>query len=146
MGAPAGRIWAPPWGGAVDLPLAPARELFGSPGRLTLIAVSNKGDARAGVKYSAAVEERIEGELATLRQRGGGPRLFVVAIKQIGVDFAELFANIFTSFFLVLGLFSIAAGILLIFMIFVMLETERSPWRESWRRSSPSSTSASRRT
>src|SRR3989304_4107191 len=127
MGAPAGRIWAPPWGGAVDLPLAPARVLFGSPGRLTLIAVSNKGDARAGVKYSAAVEERIEGELATLRQREGAPRLFVVAIKQIGVDFAELFANIFTSFFLVLGLFSIAAGILLIFMIFVMLAAERKP-------------------
>src|SRR3990170_3223064 len=109
------------------LPLATAQELFGSPGRLTLIAVSNKGDARAGVKYSAAVEERIEGELATLRQREGAPRLFVVAIKQIGVDFAELFANIFTSFFLVLGLFSIAAGILLIFMIFVMLAAERKP-------------------
>ena len=36
-------------------------------------------------------------------------------------------ANIFTSFFLVLGLFSIGAGVLLIFMIFVMLAAERKP-------------------
>ena len=37
----------------------------------------------------------------------------------------ETDGNIFTTFFLVLGLFSIAAGMMLIFMIFVMLAAER---------------------
>ena len=35
--------------------------------------------------------------------------------------------NLFTTFFIVLGPFSIAAGIMLIFMIFVMLAAERKP-------------------
>jgi putative ABC transport system permease protein len=41
------------------------------------------------------------------------------------VDGAKLFASLFTTIFLVLGLFSIASGVLLIFMIFVMLAAER---------------------
>jgi putative ABC transport system permease protein len=40
---------------------------------------------------------------------------------------AEEIGNLFTTFFLILGMFSIAAGILLIFMIFVMLAAERKP-------------------
>jgi putative ABC transport system permease protein len=45
--------------------------------------------------------------------------------KREAVELAEQMGNIFTTFFLVLGLFSIAAGIMLIFMIFVMLAAER---------------------
>ena len=41
------------------------------------------------------------------------------------IDIAVNFASVFTSFFLVLGLFSIAAGILLIVLIFTMLAAER---------------------
>lgn len=122
--AGAGGISAGRQGGV--LPLVAAQALFQAPGRLTMVAVSNKGDARGGLRHASAVEERLKAELEALRQ-SGGPRLYVVGIKQIGVDFAELFANIFTTFFLVLGLFSIAAGVLLIFMIFVMLAAERKP-------------------
>ena len=43
------------------------------------------------------------------------------------MESARQFGNIFTTFFLVLGLFSIAAGVMLIFMIFVMLAAERKP-------------------
>src|SRR5215216_1812654 len=46
-------------------------------------------------------------------------------IKQNNIDFAEIFANIFTTFFLIFGLFSIAVGILLIVLIFMMLASER---------------------
>ena len=46
-------------------------------------------------------------------------------MKQRAVNVAEQAGNAFTSVFLVLGLFSIAAGVLLIFLIFVLLAAER---------------------
>jgi putative ABC transport system permease protein len=49
----------------------------------------------------------------------------VETFKKDAVDSAEKYGNIFTTFFLILGLFSISAGIMLIFMIFVMLAGER---------------------
>jgi ABC-type antimicrobial peptide transport system permease subunit len=45
--------------------------------------------------------------------------------KADAVDDAETFGSIFTSIFLVMGLFSIGAGVLLIFLIFVLLAEER---------------------
>jgi putative ABC transport system permease protein len=45
--------------------------------------------------------------------------------KRDGLDTAELAANAFTSIFVVTGLFGIASGLLLIFLIFVMLAAER---------------------
>jgi putative ABC transport system permease protein len=49
----------------------------------------------------------------------------VQTVKKDGLDAADLFGSVFTSIFIVFGLFSIAAGILLIFLIFVMLAAER---------------------
>ncbi len=49
----------------------------------------------------------------------------VQTIKQQVLDTADLAGSIFTSIFIVFGLFSIAAGIMLIFLIFVMLAAER---------------------
>jgi putative ABC transport system permease protein len=46
-------------------------------------------------------------------------------LKRDGLDTAELAANAFTSIFVVTGLFGIASGLLLIFLIFVMLAAER---------------------
>jgi putative ABC transport system permease protein len=45
--------------------------------------------------------------------------------KRDGLDSAELAANAFTTIFVVTGLFGIASGLLLIFLIFVMLAAER---------------------
>jgi putative ABC transport system permease protein len=45
--------------------------------------------------------------------------------KRDGMDEAELAANAFTTIFVVTGLFGIASGLLLIFLIFVMLAAER---------------------
>jgi ABC-type lipoprotein release transport system permease subunit len=45
--------------------------------------------------------------------------------KRDGLDSAELAANAFTAIFVVTGLFGIASGLLLIFLIFVMLAAER---------------------
>ena len=108
------------------LPLAAAQELFGVPGRITLIAVSNEGDTRGGLKHAAAVEDQIKSELERLRASSpDAPALAVNAVKQTGVDIAELLGNLLATFFLVFGLFSIGAGVLLIFLIFVMLAAER---------------------
>ncbi len=46
-------------------------------------------------------------------------------VKQDGLTAADLIGSVFVSIFIVFGLFSIAAGIMLIFLIFVMLAAER---------------------
>ena len=97
------------------------QQFFGQPGRLTQILVSNEGDARGGLTHSEAVTEQLRAELARAPELG----LSAVTIKRTGVHISEEGANFFTTFFLVLGLFSIGAGVLLIFMIFVMLAAER---------------------
>lgn len=51
--------------------------------------------------------------------------LSVVELKQLGVDLANQLASVFTSVFLVLGLFSIATGIMLVFLIFSLLAADR---------------------
>ena len=51
--------------------------------------------------------------------------LTVVEVKQGALDQADQYGSILTSIFIVLGLFSIVAGILLVFLIFVMLAAER---------------------
>jgi putative ABC transport system permease protein len=108
------------------LPLAAVQSMFDAPGLLTTIFVSNEGDARSSLVHSDAVEEQLNASADALEaSRPDAPALSVGAIKRVGVDIAEENANLFTTFFLVLGLFSIGAGVLLIFMIFVMLAAER---------------------
>ncbi len=105
-------------GGVV--PLAVAQQLFEAPGRLTTLAISNEGDVRSGVASSAGVTQATR----EIISKAGLP-LSVLEIKKLGVDASNSASSIFTTFFLVFGLFSIGAGILLIFMIFVMLAAER---------------------
>ncbi len=54
-------------------------------------------------------------------------RLTVIELKQLSLDIAGAFASALTSTFLVLGLFSIATGIMLVFLIFSLLAAERRP-------------------
>jgi putative ABC transport system permease protein len=102
------------------MPLDGLRRITNQPDALSLIAVSNAGDDAAGVDGTDAVVAKLEPLLA-------GQELGVNAIKQDNLDGAELASSAFTGLFLVLGLFSIAAGILLIVLIFTMLAAERRP-------------------
>jgi len=95
-----------------------AQELFGRPDEVDFIAVSNDGGVRDGMRLSDEVAPRIEALLQ-------GTRLAVEPIKQNTVDDASDISSVFTTIFVVLGLFSIAAGMMLIFLIFVMLAAER---------------------
>ncbi|MCC6792484.1 MAG: ABC transporter permease [Thermomicrobiales bacterium] len=89
-------------------------------GQVTTIAVSNRGGIESGMELTDEVSDRLIALFA-------GDNYGVDKIKQNNIEFAEIFANIFTSIFLVFGLFSIAVGILLIVLIFTMLAAERRP-------------------
>ncbi|MGD9893845.1 MAG: ABC transporter permease, partial [Dehalococcoidia bacterium] len=112
---------------AVVLPVA--QQIFGRAGEVNAVTVALEGDVRDSVGRSDAAAARLE-EFFTA---DGAPAIFdsgslgvtVETLKQDRVEQAEASGNLFTSFFLVLGLFSIAAGVMLIFMIFVMLAAER---------------------
>src|SRR5919106_2392776 len=105
-------------GAAVLLPLAAAQDLLVRPGLIEHVLVSNRGDAEAGVKLSDEVERLLAPTLASLRLESDPE-------KQDGLEIADAQGNAFMAMFTTFGSFSIAAGILLIFLIFVMLAAER---------------------
>ena len=83
-----------------------------------MIAVSNDGGVRDGVDGTEAVTDELNSILQDTPWAAEG-------VKAELVETAGEVASIFTTIFVVLGLFSIAAGMLLIFLIFVMLAAER---------------------
>lgn len=88
--------------------------------RVDFIAVSIAG----GVRDTLPLTDHVESELRAVI-KDNNLNLDMGDSKQDGVDLAESFGNFMTTFFLLLGLFSIGAGMLLIIMIFVMLAAER---------------------
>ena len=102
------------------MPLASVQELTGQPDMLSAIAVSNAGDTESGMERTGEVVPVLEAAVA-------GQGVGVDPIKQDRVETSEQFSAVFTGIFLILGLFSIAAGILLIVLIFTMLAAERRP-------------------
>ncbi len=103
---------------SLTLPLAELQSLTDHVGEINLIIITNEGDAIAGAEHAAAVLETLE---TTLADTG----LTAESNKQEGLDTADEVGSSFSSIFLLFGQFSIAAGILLIFLIFVMLAAER---------------------
>ena len=110
--------------------LAAVQEMTGHTGQVNYISVALKGDVHSTVGPQAEhAAKRIETFLGTTQGKVmlnlSSDHVTVEAVKSDDVDLAEQFGNIFTTFFLAIGLFSIAAGIMLIIMIFVMLAAER---------------------
>ncbi len=103
---------------AMTMQLSRLQALTGQEGRLSAIGISNTGDDRSGLDLTGAVVELLQPQLAEVD-------LGINTIKQNFVEEAELLANIFVTFFIVFGLFSIAVGVLLIVLIFTMLAAER---------------------
>jgi putative ABC transport system permease protein len=95
------------------------QSLFGHD-EVSFIAVSSRG----GVRDTGDLTKAVETQLNQMIEENG-LELALGKSKQDSVDLAEDIGNIMASFFLVLGLFSIGAGVLLIIMIFVMLAAER---------------------
>ncbi len=104
-------------GAAVDF--ATFAEITGRGNNANAVVVSNRGGVKDGLKHSDAAMDKLEPLLEDTPYQ-------VMALKKDLVRFAELIGAAFTTVFVVFGLFSIAAGVLLIFLIFVMLAAERS--------------------
>jgi putative ABC transport system permease protein len=117
--------------GGIAMPLASVQGMVAQTGSVNYIGVALRGDVRSTVGEQAdAAAERVGAYLSSPQGNtllGLQGTIDVEAVKNDDVEQAEEFGNIFTTFFLIVGLFSIAAGIMLIFMIFVMLAAERKP-------------------
>jgi putative ABC transport system permease protein len=96
------------------MPLAPAQKLLARPGLINAIFISNRG----GVGATDKVMRVLKPAVAPLGLEADNT-------KQDALKEADTAGAAFMSFFTTFGSFSIAAGILLIFLIFVMLAAER---------------------
>jgi putative ABC transport system permease protein len=103
---------------ALLMRLTDAQQLLGHPGQVKAVLVSNSGGALAGAALSTEVKQRLQPVSAKLG-------LEVQTVKADAIETADETGAAFMSFFTTFGSFAIAAGILLIFLIFVMLAAER---------------------
>jgi len=95
-----------------------AQRMYGRSGEIRMVLVSNRGDDVAG----AALSEDV---VALLQPLATSFDLEIQTLKADAIEDADAAGNAFMAFFTTFGTFSIAAGILLIFLIFVMLAAER---------------------
>jgi putative ABC transport system permease protein len=115
-------------GGAMLMSVA--QRFTGHRDQVNVVTAALKGGVRDSYTRSDAAAPRLE---SYLRSDEGKALLAldsdveVETIKLDAVNDAEDTGNLFVTFFLILGMFSIASGILLIFMIFVMMAAERKP-------------------
>ncbi|HZU12476.1 MAG TPA: FtsX-like permease family protein [Chloroflexota bacterium] len=109
----------------IVMPLGRLQALDGRPGAITHVLISNQGDVLGGASRTAAVTTalRTAGVLQPVPGAPGGYHL--EPVKQKALTEANRLGTAFTSGFVAFGLFSMAAGILLIFLLFVMLAAER---------------------
>ncbi|MEZ4533067.1 MAG: FtsX-like permease family protein [Thermomicrobiales bacterium] len=98
--------------------LGALQELTGMDGQISGIALSNTGGVEDGLDRDDAVKKALRPAVDSLG-------LTINSLKQGWLDIANEIASVFTGLFLVVGLFSISAGILLILLIFTMLAAER---------------------
>lgn len=100
--------------------LAQAQTLFQKNGEIKHILVSNRGDAESG----APLTEQVLAAVGPTLDRLG---ISAEPTKRDDLKEADDAGDELATFFVTFGSFSIAAGIMLIFLIFVMLAAERKP-------------------
>ncbi len=100
------------------MPLAELQELTGNAGKVAALLVTLKGDAIGGARHSDEVVDKLKPLL-------DGTRLTADPLKADTLKEADAAGATFASLFIIFGQFSVVAGILLIFLIFVMLAAER---------------------
>jgi putative ABC transport system permease protein len=106
----------------IAVPMDWMQQLTGLQGKVRFIAVSNTGGIESGAKATDDVMPVLRSALDGIQ---GGNQLGVNPIKKDAIHGAELAGNAFMGIFTMLGMFSVIAGILLIFLIFMMLAAER---------------------
>ena len=94
------------------------RNEVGEEGRINAVLITHKGPAIEGAAGTAATKD-------ALRPLLEENDLQAEPVKKEAIDQADQGGETFTSIFLLFGQFSVGAGVLLIFLIFVMLAAER---------------------
>jgi putative ABC transport system permease protein len=105
-------------GPALIMPLDAAQTVLSREGEIRYVMISNRGGELAG---AALTDEVIATVTPTLKPFG----LDADPVKQDALEAADAEGNAFMSVFTTFGSFSIFAGAMLIFLIFVMLAAER---------------------
>ena len=100
------------------MPLQRLQERVGEEDRINTVLITHKGPAVEGAEGTDATISTI----APLLEEND---LKAEPVKKDAIDQADEGGETFTSIFLLFGQFSVAAGVLLIFLIFVMLAAER---------------------
>ncbi|MHB8351402.1 MAG: ABC transporter permease [Thermoplasmata archaeon] len=108
--------------GSVFVNLTNAQQLMQVPGSINYIAITNSGNQAQRLSEAPTVSATLN---ATLSKVPGGEHLAVKEVLKDALATEEATASGVTTLFLVLGLFSIAAGALLIVGIFSLLAEER---------------------
>ncbi len=121
-------------GGVISL--AAYQELLGEelspPDQWSVVAVSAAGGVEGALRISDELDDEINSVLRSLER--SAPEIYLTdglsrygsePVKADSLETAELLASVFTTLFLFMGSFSVAAGILLIFLIFAMMAEER---------------------
>ena len=100
------------------MPLQRLQERIGEEGEINAVLITHKGPAIEGAAGSGATRDA----LRVLLEEND---LEAEPVKKEAIDQADEGGETFTSIFLLFGQFSVGAGVLLIFLIFVMLAAER---------------------
>src|SRR5918993_1801543 len=100
------------------MPLENLQKLVGEEGRVNEVLITHHGPAVEGGKYTDTTVDEIR---PVLSANG----LEADPVKKEAIDQADSRGETFSTLFVLFGQFSVAAGMLLIFLIFVMLAAER---------------------
>src|SRR5918993_1289763 len=100
------------------MPLENLQKLVGEEGRVNEVLITHHGPAVEGGKYTHTTVD----EIRPILSANG---LEADPVKKEAIDQADTRGEIFSTLFVLFGQFSVAAGMLLIFLIFVMLASER---------------------
>jgi putative ABC transport system permease protein len=103
---------------SMAMPLEALQKLVGEEARVNEVLISHRGSAVEGGRYTDATVDEIKSVLSA-------SDLEADPVKKDAVDGADQRGEIFSTLFVLFGQFSVAAGMLLIFLIFVMLAAER---------------------
>jgi putative ABC transport system permease protein len=100
------------------MPIDRLQERVGEEGRINSVLVTHEGPA---VEGALGTKDTVEALGPVLQEND----LKAEPVKKDAIEEADTNGETFTSVFLLFGQFSVAAGVLLIFLIFVMLAAER---------------------
>ena len=103
---------------SIVMTLGELQKLVGEEGKINEVLITHRGPAVEGGRYTSETVHEIK-PLLSANDLQADP------VKKDAIDQADTRGEIFSTLFVLFGQFSVAAGMLLIFLIFVMLAAER---------------------